>query len=184
MSVRTSTKSPGGGGGGSDYYVRELIPSGERYNQATCNAVTVGMIYYIPFQIIHPVTIDAVIVAHAAAAGNMYVAIYDSDAAGLPRNRLAVSASIVAAGANSRQTVMLTATISLGVGLYFGAVEGSDAALTIASQYGNTDQLAGDGICHYSELLGAYAIPPAAATPVKNTLSSNKHLRLRVSSVP
>jgi len=182
MSTRTVGKSPVGAP--SDYYVREILPCAERVASITYGSSGVGNVTYVPIQIIHPVTVDAVIIYNGGVAGNVTVGVYDS-VGGLPNALLATSLSTLVAGANSRQAVMLTALLSLTPGLYFAARESSNVGHTILEHYLQARLNAGDGISFYEEELGAYLALPALATPVQSASREYcHHLVLRVASIP
>lgn len=183
MSTKTVGRSAVGGA--SDYYARELYPCAEMPNDTTLDNGGNFEVYYVPIRVPHPLTVDAVIVYNGAVAGNRYVGVYNSQGI-LPNARLATSLSTVAAGANQRQAILLTAPLSITIPrLYFAAIEWDSLVATFLRHYALAIQMAGDGVSWYSENLGAYLPLPANATPVQSVdIADSLHLALRVLSIP
>jgi len=156
-------------GGGSGYYVRDLtmIAHNDVESARTANRVN-----YTPIQVFHPLTVDGIIVVNGAVAvGNRYVALYDS-LNEVPNNRLAVSASVLASGANQRQYIPFAAPVQIQGGYYFVAVETDNAdGMQRACLDGSEMNPAavGNGPNFYYQDMGAYLIPPLVATPVLQT---------------
>ena len=186
-----STKTLGVSAGGSDYYVRDLMPAVELSNTSSFNVRVTGRVCYVPFQVRHALTADGLIAVHGnVGAGNLYVALYDSDptVAPQPRNRLAVSASTAVSGTTRRQYVAFTVPIQLQTGIYFGALESDNNTDNYLGLYSHLAQFIGgpvQGINPFYEDLGPYAIPPLGATPLA-WVDDDRQLRLylRVSSIP
>jgi hypothetical protein len=181
-------RTRGANAGGSPYYARDLGVLDAENDVASTN--TANRVYYSPLQVAHQLTADGIIVIHGAvAAGNLYVALYDS-LNYAPNNRLAVSASVVASGTNRRQLVPFSAPVQIPAGLYFVALEANNATDTYLIACGDNSEInpAGilNGLNYYREQLGGYLAPPLVATPVQETVTYAETVAmfLRVSSIP
>jgi hypothetical protein len=169
------------------YYARYLYPY--QWNKGLERTWAVGLVYYVPIEIPKLLTIDGIIVQHVGvAAGNLYVAFYDS-VSEAPVNRLAVSASTAVNGTIRKQRIPFTALLQIIRGYYFLAFEVDNALDTYYDGIGNVylTRPAGvaDGPSYYYQNLGSYGIPPAAATPVQSDDADKVPLlTLRVSSIP
>jgi len=183
------TRGASAGGGVSPYYVRDLSTfttvSGDGAVAKTANRV-----HYTPVQVPHQLTADGIIVVHGAvAAGNLYVALYDS-LNYAPNNRLAVSASVAASGTNRRQYVPFTIAVQIAAGLYFTGLEPDDSLDTYLDAFDGTSAEAlpagiNNGLNTYYEDLGGYLVPPLVATPIQTTLyTQTAGMFVRVSSIP
>lgn len=191
MSRSTTTK----GGASTNAQLAALahwdryIPTiGHTQPSVQVTAALAGLVYFSPILIKYPVTIDRLGIHWATpAAGNFYLALYDSTAEA-PVNRLAVTGNTAAAGINRKQQVAIVpATLSLDPGLYFLA-NVHDAfnesfwsnipVFTFMQPAGVTE-----GPSWYQENLGGYGIPAAVATPVQQ-YDHPILLWVRVSSVP
>jgi hypothetical protein len=143
---------------------------------------------YSPLELPHASTAYGIIVMHGAvAAGNLYVALYDS-LNYAPNNRLAVSANTVASGTNRLQYVPFATPVSLAAGLYFTALIANPVADTYLENSDNDRMLApaniNNGLAWYVQNLGAYLIPPAVAVPVMaTTVNQTVLMRLRVAAI-
>jgi len=174
---------------GAEWYRRYLDTIWGHGNEGNTN-LGADTIYYCPIEIPRTLTIDNIGVIHGSpAAGNFYVAIYDS-VNEAPVNRLGVSASTPCAGAVQKELVALTvATLTLTPGYYFLALEADNAT----DQYhtincdtvGRLPANVNNGPLWQKEVLGAYVIPPAVATPVaQDAYNRNFYMFIRVASIP
>jgi len=119
---------------------RRYIPSGATFGSGSSTTPTAGRVHLSQIQISSPVIATGITFTNVATiAGNVYVGIYAEGALNTPAGGalLATSISTAHAGANASQSIDFTAPINLSAGVYYLAIEFSDATATIV-RGGNT----------------------------------------------
>ncbi len=128
---------------------------------------TANTAVYVPFELSDDRAVTEVIFNKGAVAGNVNVALYNEDAAGLPGARIgsALGSTAVSAGANAPQVLNITDQ-ALSAGRYFvGIVFDTITTLTLTSWSGSAATTPLVGV--YTEA-SAFTLP-ATATPVSPT---------------
>lgn len=154
-----------------EHFERYIPPVGGLQTELAIAGIT-GTVYYNPVIITEQMTIDRLgIVWGGVAAGNFYLAVYNAVAES-PVNRLAVTVNTAVSGVNRRQQVAIApATLQIDPGYYFFVNTHDNNTDTPYSNFGVFDILnpvgVADGPSWYEEA-GAYAAPPAIATPAQS----------------
>lgn len=128
---------------------------------------TANKAVYVPFELSDDRAVTEVIFNKGVVAGNVNVALYNEDAAGLPGARIgsALGSTAVSAGANAPQVLNITDQ-ALSAGRYFvGIVFDTITTLTLTSWGGSSATTPLVGV--YTEA-SAFTLP-ATATPVSPT---------------